>query len=126
MWCKTRKVGQVRVVMCQNGAFFGARLHKKYMALHQKSCSGAFSVQFTRIIASLYGLLDEGVHDCWCVFIKMYTRLFYIRLFFAPIHEYMCTFTDEMHQALKNGAFHRYFLYSVVHFAIIKGTKPVE
>lgn len=126
MWCKTRKVGQVRVVMCQNGAFFGARLNKKYMALHQKSCSGAYSVQFTRVNASLYELLDEGVHDCWCVFVKMYTRLFSIPLFFAPIHEYMCTFTREMHQALKSGAFHRYFLYSVVHFAIIKGTKPVE
>lgn len=126
MWCKTRKVGQVRVVMCQNGAFFGARLNKKYMALHQKSCSGAFSVQFTRINAPLYGLLDEGVHDCWCVFVKKYTRLFYSLLFFAPIHEYMCTFTDKMHRNIKSGAFYRYFLYSVVHFAIIKGTKLVE
>lgn len=62
MWCKIRKVEQVRVVMCQNGAFFSARLHKKYMALHQKSCRGAFSVQFTRINALLYGLLDKGGH----------------------------------------------------------------
>lgn len=63
MWCKTRKVGQVRVVMCQNGAFFGAHFSKKYIALHQKPCIGAFSFPFTRINAPLYELLVETVHD---------------------------------------------------------------